>query len=278
MKIDLCVFLSGNYLEYWTPLFFETLFKKCDVSDLHIHVVEKGLFKGEENPDAQSLEWAQEHFIPIGENVHNYVLKKKEESPVPFTIYTLDSPFYYERGGEKPFFLLANDHAETVHWAIENCGESQWMIFCHTDIVFLDDVIEVLKGGIAPNLGMFGIHAHCFILNVEAYQQVGIKFNAVSCFFVEEIKAANSTYVVRHINDPECKDKSKPIFGWDTGRLLELVMVGNKWKCNMNDGTRFNLYVAHGGSGHGYGQKGSIKQEAIKRLEELTQKHGVQKI
>jgi len=259
MRVDLCVLFAGLDLNAFAPLFLETLYRNCDVSNLCVHVVEKGRFESEYNG---TEEWMKnlfmENYIPgVGDNVHNYLLKKKEESLVPFTIHDAHdaSMFFNKRTPSEPEYGLGSDYAETLNWAIDNCGQNKWIIFCHSDMVFIKDIITPFIERMGDwTAGMFGIYGHFIAVNREAYHKINGNFNIISNFRAVPFSAAGFDYIIRHAADPRCPDvpESKTIYGWDTFQLLELMMIANGWVCDVEERHDLKDYVHHMASGHGY--------------------------
>jgi len=274
MKVDLCVFLAGNNLNGYVPLFFESLKRNCTISDLCIHVVEKGNFVMPDDWDGMPI---MDHYAPgVGDNVHNYLLKLQREMGVPFEIYEKHDPreFFIRSTPYEPSWHLASDHANTMHWAMSNCGTNNWIIFAHSDVIFMGDIITSLIEDMKDIAGMLGVHSHIMAINRYAYQHLGIKFNSISAFYaVKATDYGSGLHVVRHINDPECIDRSIPLFGWDTGELLRLIMIAHGWKCDIYKNEKYIKTVWHGGSGHGYGFKGPNE-----RLDRFLQIFGISRI
>jgi len=263
MQVDLCVFLAGLYLEEYTPLFFETLFANCDISRLCIHVVEKGYIKYPEGveKDPWGVNLELDYYFPISENVHNYLLKKQNESPVPFYIYKEHDPqlFFNKSGPGKPFFQYSHDHSETLNWAISNCGTNKWVIFSHSDMVFRDDIqkdiITRLIEGMHDWVGIWGCYSHCFAVNREAYFKTEVNFNAASGFCAVNVKEKHKGfgYEIRHGSDPLCPPNAELMYGWDVAELLRLIMTSNGWECDLSQVNQdLNNCVDHMSSGHGY--------------------------
>lgn len=259
MQVDLCVFLAGQNLDAYTPLFFETLFTNCDTFNLCIHVVEKGYF--EYTGDySEKVPWYiildMKYYVRgVGENVHNYLLKKQAESPVPFHIYEQHdpAPFFRKSTPWEPCFFFSDDHAETLNWAMAHCGTNKWVIFCHSDMVFKKDMVTKLIEGMQDDVGMWGSYSHCFAVNREAFFKVGVKFNAISNFRVVKVAHPGFDYEVKFAADPDCPPDAKIMYGWDVGELLKLIMTSQSWRCNLKQGNQeLDSYVDHMCSGHGY--------------------------
>jgi len=258
--IDLCVFLAGQNLDTYTPLFFETLYRNCDISKIDVHVIEKGRFEytgdySEEVPWYTVLDL--KYYIPgVGDKVHNYLLKKQQEAANKFNIYEMHDPelFFKKATPNKPFFYLGDDHAETMNWAMENCGTKKWVLFCHSDIVFKGDIISKFIPHMKDHVGILGIFSHCFAVNREAYYRVGIRFNSIANFRAEPVKHNGFDYEVRHASDPRgCSVDSKILYGWDVTELMQLIMIANGWSVDIsNNNPNFVYYLEHMCSGHGY--------------------------
>jgi hypothetical protein len=280
MQVDLCVFLAGHKLEEYTPLFIETLFKNCDTSSLHIHVVEKGAFLNytcEAGGDADIHQYR-----PVHPKIHEYLLRKKEESPVPFTIYQMHDPSVFFRKSRSAFsdFFQSDDHANTINWAMENCGTNKWMIVCHSDMIFVTDIVSALMNGMKDNTGLYGVYNHCFAVNRVAYQKVGIKFNGITNFRAVPVTHQGYDYVIRFGGDSRCTGNSKIIYGWDVGELLELMMIANGWYCEMHQFslTDLSVMVEHLGSGHEYTSNDVMKQDHQSKRDNWMEVYGVRRI
>jgi hypothetical protein len=255
-KMDLCVFLSGLHLDVYTPLFFETLFMNCDTSNLSVHVVEKGRF---EYPGILiSNELDMKYYVPgVGDNVHDYLLRKKEASPIPFNIYEMHDPsvFFRNTTPHPPFYHMADDHANTLNWAMEHCGTDKWIIFCHSDMIFKKDFITYLSSHLHDFVGMWGCYCYCFAVNRDAFLKIGIKFNNISNFRAVPVKHNGFDFEIKYEGDPDCpQTKTAPVvYGWDVGELLQLMMVANNWLCETDrERNNCHLYLDHMCSGHGY--------------------------
>lgn len=284
LKVDLCLFLAGHNLESYTPLFLETLYKNCDVSNLHIHVVEKGTFVGENNGTLKfPKDLKPENFVPTGDNIHNYLLKKKEKSPIPFTIYTMhDLTKFYRTSTPNTGFDLTSDHGNTLNWAIENCGTNKFVIFCHSDIVFKDDIISQLIDRVHDLTGVLGVYNQCYIVNRDAYHKVGIKFNNVSGFRAIPTLHQNFDCEIKHGSDPRCSEGlnvyGQKIYGWDMGELMELMMIARHWDCDISSTHELRSYVDHMGAGHGYLNSREVVEGQKRRINIWLEKYGVQKL
>jgi len=281
MKVDLCVFLAGNDLDVYTPIFFEMLQRNCDISNLCIHVVEKGTFDAGPPIEDGKYEPDMKDYIPgVGEKVHNYLLKLQKEWGIPFTIYEKHDPteFFLQATPREPCYHMPSDHANTLHWAMDNCGTNKWIIFCHSDAIICKDIITRLMADMNNETGMYGMFDRCWAVNREAYKKVGVRFNSISAFMAQEFNGDYFKYRIKHINDPQCTDYSKPIFGWDTGELTELIMIAHGWRCVTHDNAELYPYVQHGGSGHGYSNRQDFVDHRISTLLNLLKGLGIQRL
>ena len=283
--VDLCVFLAGQNLDAYVPLFFETLFRNCDTSKLCIHAVEKGSFYYT-GDNSEKIPWYVtldlKYYVPgVGDNVHQYLLNKADKINIPFTIYEMHdvNRFFVRTGPGKPFFWLGSDHAETMNWAMENCGSNKWVLFCHSDMAFRQDIIAWFADNVADDVGMLGLWSHCFAVNREAFYKVGVKFNAISNFRVVPVKHRGFDYEVRHARDPKSEvEGAKILYGWDIGELMELMMIANNWRCMLtSNDLELMMYVDHMCSGHGYVNEETRKSQEHRRQDWLK-KYGVQKL
>ena len=278
MQIDLCVFLAGNNLDAYTPIFFETLYGICDTSNLCIHVVEKGSFNPGAPVEGGTYIPDMKDYVPgVGDNIHQYLLDLKALG-APVTIYEKHDPreFFQQATPRETCYDLVSDHANTLNWAMANCGTNKWVLFCHTDIVFVKDIVSRLMVDMNDHTGMIGVFELGYLaVNREAYRKIGVGFNSISAFFVLENKCDPVTYAVKHLNDPDCDDHSKPIHGWDTGELLKLIMVANGWRCPLNLSEETLSYVYHGGSGHGYLRNLAQVEFINNRADEILEKLGL---
>lgn len=270
MQVDLCVFLAGLYLDEYTPLFFETLYKNCNTTDLRVHVVEKGGIHYTGPPQSPGeAPWYTttpfEYYVPgVPDSVHKYLLEKKQELEEMFEIYEQHDPsvFFSQAQPCKPKYHYGDDHGNTLNWAMENCGNSKWVIFCHSDMVFRKDIISAFRNKMNDWTGMFGIYNHCYAVNREAFFKVGIKFNCLANFRVQKVKHSGYDYELAHASDPHCDlESAKIIYGFDVGELMEIMMIANAWECGIFNSVRRSptdeealwvSYVDHMCSGHGY--------------------------
>jgi hypothetical protein len=245
--IDLCVILAGHNLKNHVPLFIETLFQNCDLSEVSVHVIEKGKF-------ANNCPGNMGAYVPPSEEIQAYLLKKKEEKKCPFHIYTINDPsiFFNKRTPSPPGFDMGYDHAETLNWAMTNCGTEDWIIFCHVDMIFRKDAIAFLKSEMIPTSGIVGVYNHFYAVNRRAFHKVGIPFNNISSFNVLPAPQAGFDYIIRNAADPRCPPNSPSLFGWDVGELLELMMIARGWECHIDGMHPVRDYVDHLASGHGY--------------------------
>uniref|UniRef100_A0A6M3L4L7 Glycosyltransferase n=1 Tax=viral metagenome TaxID=1070528 RepID=A0A6M3L4L7_9ZZZZ len=284
MQMDLIVFLSGNNLNAYTPLFLETLYRNCDVSNLHIHVVEKGRIVSDLiSTDRYGESFIEENYVGgVGENVHNYLLRKKETSPVPFTIYEQHDPrpFFFQAAPRVPLFNMIHDYSETLKWSMENCGTNRWAIFCHSDMFFLSDIITEFSNNLKDHMGMYGIWGHCLAINREAYYKVGVGFASISNFRAVRLPDSYKgwDYIIRHASDPRCLPDSKIIYGWDTFQLMELFMIANGWLCEVEDTHKLRYHVHHQASGHGYMNCQSAIDDIENKINSALAKYGIQRV
>jgi hypothetical protein len=274
MQVDLCVFLTGHKLEEYVPLFIETLFRNCSTSNIHIHVVEKGTFL--DFTCESGLDPDPNNFRPVGKHVHEYLLRKQTDSwdkVVPFTIHEMPDPsvFFRNSSPSPPDCFMADDHANTLNWAIANCGTRKWVIFCHLDMVFVGDIITEFINNMDRDIGLFGLYNHCFAVNREAFQKVGVKFNSIPGFRAVPVTHSGFDYVIRHSRDPRCTSDSKIIYGWDVGELLELIMVANGWRCNISqfEVNDLSSLVEHLGSGHEYTNNETMKRDHASKRQNM---------
>jgi hypothetical protein len=282
MQTDLCVFLSGENLNAYTPLFVETLFRNCDVSRLHIHVVAKGHYLCPNNGTPNYLhDLTLANYVGIGDNILKYLECKKAESKVPFTIYNMPdpTPFFEEVTPGPPRFGTGSDHASTLHWAMDNCGTNKYVIFCHSDIVFMKDIITPLMGLMHDRAGIKGVYNHCYIVNRDAFRRVGVRFNCVVNFMVVPTLGIDGVdYVLRHAGDSRCGNNAKRVHGFDIGELVEFVMRTQGWDCDIYGTHPLRDYVDHMCSGHGYVAQAEVITHHKQRIDEWLKKYGVQKI
>lgn len=282
MQVDLCVFLAGLNLDAYTPLFLESLYRNCDVSNLCIHVTEKGRFESDYNGTEDWMKGLyMEHYVPgVGENVHNYLLKKQAESMVPFTIYEMHDAtrFFNQRTPNPGVYTQISDYTETLNWSMDNCGTNQWVILCHSDMVFVEDIVTEFIQLMNDQTGMFGIFGHFIAVNREAYRKVGTTFNSISNFRAVPMNAVGFDYQIMHAGDPKCPADAKIIYGWDTFQLLELMMIANSWLCNVDERHALRFHVSHMCSGHGYLHSKEAIESQQGRLNEYLGQCEVQRV
>ena len=259
MEIDLCVAMAGGNLDVYAPLFFESLYRNCDMSKIAVHVVEKGAIVP---PDREEKDWNVhlpfEYYVPgVGENVHNYLLRKQEAVSTPFTIYEKHDPseFFVNTSPCEPFWELGSDYYNTLNWMMENCGSNKWVIFCHLDMIFLQDILARLRVDMQDHAGLVGVYAHCWAVNREAFYKVGIKFNCRDSFWLLPVNHAGYDYVLRSGRDKRCNplpDGAKRLYGFDMLELMEVMMVASGWHCDLDGEHPYRSMVDHMCSGHGY--------------------------
>jgi len=280
MQVDLCVFLAGNKLEEYTPLFIETLFMNCDTSNLHIHVVEKGYFPTFTSEGG--LSWDLSTYQPVSESVHNYLLRKQAESPVPFTIYKKHDPREFLRTTfpGPPIYEQGDDQGNSYNWAMANCGTSKWVILCHSDMIFVGDIVTALMKEMNDYTGLYGVWNHCCAINREAFNNIGVKFNIAVNFRAVPVEHSGFDYVIRHASDPRCPANSKVIYGWDIGELLELIMVAYGWRCAVSQfmWTDLSVLVDHLGSGHEYTTNEEMKRDHASKRRNWMDRYGIQPV
>jgi len=304
MQIDLCVFFAGQNLDAYAPLFLETLYRNCDTSELSVHVVEKGgiFYTGPEQlPDEAPwyVTLPIEYYVPgVGDNVHEYLLRKQKEVSTPFTIYEKHDPaeFFSAAKPQAPFWHFGDDHGNTLNWAMENCGTSKWIIFCHSDIVFREDIITRFRQANPCKLndpqhdkrwdfihgendwvGMFGIYNHCYAVNREAFFKVGVKFNCITNFRGVPVKHSGFDFELKHASDPKCPVDAKIMYGFDIGELLETMMIANGWHCDISNVHPFCSSLDHMCSGHGYVNEETRAHQEGRRQDWMRQ-YGIQKV
>lgn len=290
MEIDLCVGLAGMNLDVYTPLFFESLYRNCDTSKLAVHAVEKGaIVPPEDAPETWFTHLPIEYYVPgVGDNVHEYLLRKQKEVTTPFTIYEKHNPseFFSKAKPGKPSWELGADYSNTLNWMMENCGSNKWAIFCHLDMIFLGDIITRFRSETFrpddPNfpganfmlgdVGAFGIYANCFAVNREAYFKVGIRFNDVASFWLLPVNHNGFDYELRHNRDPRCdylqggdRGDAKRLYGFDILELMEVMMVANHWHCDISEVHPFRSSLDHMCSGHGYVPEETARHQETRR-------------
>jgi len=259
MEIDLCVAMAGGNLNVYAPLFFESLYRNCDTSKLSVHVVEKGgIVPPDRNEENWNVHLPFEYYVQgVGDNVHNYLLRKQAEVSTPFTIYEKHDPseFFSNSGPTPGGWDLGEDYSNTLNWMMDNCGSNKWVIFCHLDMIFLEDIITRLRSEMLDHVGVFGIYAHCWAINREAYHKVGIRFNTVNSLWLLPVPHNGYDYVMRSGNDKRCNplpDGAKRLYGFDILELIEVVMMANGWHCDVDGEHPYRSMVDHMCSGHGY--------------------------
>ena len=282
MQVDLCVFLSGENLDGYTPCFLETLYRNCDVSRLHVHVVAKGHYLCPNNGTPDYLkDLTLENYVGVGDNILQYLERKRSESRVPFTIYNMPDPrpFFEDVNPGPARFGTGSDHASTLHWAMDNCGMNKYVIFCHSDIVFMKDIITPLTDLMHDNAGIKGVYNHCYIVNREAFRRVGVRFNCVvNLMAVPTPDIDGFDYVLRHVNDPRCGKDAKRILGLDIGELVEFVMRSQGWDCDISGNHPLRGYVDHMCSGHGYVAQPEVVVHHKNRIDGWLRRYGVQRL
>jgi hypothetical protein len=281
MQVDLCVFLAGNKLEEYTPLFIETLFMNCDTSKLHIHVVEKGNFLDYKSEFETLADLTM--YQPVAKNIHEYLLNKKAESSIPFSIYEMHDPslFFTSSRPDPPCYWLGDDHANTLNWSMTNCGTNKWVIFCHSDMIFVGDAVTTLVNDLKDDMGLYGLYNHFYAVNRDAFNKVGVKFNSIDGFrTVPMSPSGDFDYVIRHMDDPRCTPDSKVIYGWDVGELLELMMIAHGWKCTMSQFALSDLFIMidHLASGHEYTTNEQMKADHARRRANWMRRYGIKRI
>lgn len=224
--IDFCVAINGINLDCFVPLFFETLFRKVSLTQLHIHVIEKN----------------------IEDKIHKYIEQKKNMSPVPFDIYQLNEPLAEETGPSRnPIVWMGGDTALTCKWMMKNCGVNDWAIISHFDMAFNNDFMTPLLSKMAPDTGMIGAHNQGLVaINRIAYNQCFVGFQSMSGFFVSTNEQGD--YKLRFGDDPRCRDKSIRIEGFDVAEMLELNMQFRTWR--VTPFPEFNRVHIAAGSGY----------------------------
>ena len=249
--IDFCVAINGVNLKYFVPLFFHTLFTKVDVSQLHIHVVEKG----------------------IEDEVHQYIEQRGEESPVPFTIYTLKHPFVEEIGpARSQVSWTAGDTGSTCSWMMENCGDNEWVIISHFDMAFNGDFVNELISKMTSDIGIIGQHDQGLVaISRIAFNQCAVGFQDMSGYFAV---LEGHDYKLRSGGDPRCTERSIRIEGCDVMELLVLDMQFRHWNIDPFLG---NCWT-HVRAGSGYHNNPKTEEGQRNKVLKLMEKEGVSPI
>lgn len=277
MNIDLCVFLAGNKLEEYTPLFLETLLGNCDMTDVSVHVIEKGTFPNFTCESGRDPEMHE----PVGKHIHDYLIRKMAESSTRILIYDPDpSLFFANSGPYSPYWKLAEDHANTLNWAMANCGESTWVIFCHSDMIFKTNAIGALRKELQPDVGLYGIYNHFYAVNREAFRKVGVKFNSIPNLWAIPVQHSGFDYEIRHGVDPASVPGAKRIYGWDVGELLELAMTAHGWRCDIsnNPPETLSALIDHLCSGHEYTTNEWMIKSHQDRRDAWMEHYGIKRI
>lgn len=163
-EIDFCVSFIGENAGLLAQVCFETLGRYCDLTCINIHLINK----------------------QVSNKVWSEVMQAAGCLDVPVRIYNLDtgwSPYRgavdqysYNYGGSGEY----NDAARTAEWVVNNCGDAEWCILSHFDVIWRADIVKWLKEKQQfSGAMMVGSHCPIMLLNRGAYQRCGVKFDAV---------------------------------------------------------------------------------------------------
>jgi len=237
---DFCFVINGNNsLNIMVPLFFETLVRCNDVSDYCIHAIIKDV-------DTSG--------VAIDPKIVDYIEGQKNTCPTELIVHHLD-PFILERGPDRQLTpCIHTDVALTAEWAMNNCGDSDWVVLSHFDIFFKKDVLSFMSSQIQHDTGVVGRHAYgIMFINREAFRQSFVGFRTMAGFHLvlDPGKVGGEFYKVR-INKDGTVDGKKLIEGFDCFELFELSLGTIWFNAVCTDIAIFKEYTGHLIQGSGY--------------------------
>lgn len=165
--IDFCVPFIGENSGVLARLFFGTLRRYCDVSGTRItlHLV---------NKQVSSAVWAD-------------VLRQALNTGLLTRTYDVDTGWNPYRGAadsshvDRSVRLGANfnDAALTAEWCVSNCGDADWCILSHFDVIWRGDIVRwLVETQQQTDAMMVGGHCPIMLLNRRAYRELGVSFDS----------------------------------------------------------------------------------------------------
>jgi hypothetical protein len=162
---------------------------------------------------------------------------------------------------------VAYNTSQTMQFMMDNCGDEDWVIISHYDLMFKGDFIGFIKNNISENVGQIGEHQFGAVAyNRKAYCESGVKF----CSFSGAVIGGGNK--LSHLNDTRIKGKGMPeIWGWDVAELYTIEVQSRGWQ--LIAVPENNNYYEHQRSGSNYNKDSEvnriIKRDTLQKLNKL---------
>lgn len=183
-EIDLCMSFIGENSGLLANVFFNSFAKYCTTTDITLHLAR----------------------LQVSSEVWDEVVKHAKILNVPTLIYNINTEWKPYGDKVNQFSIstvdttpINNNAAETAAWCTDNCGNAEWCILSHFDVIWRGDIIRWLKTKQAETgADMVGSHCPIMLLNRAAYRRVNVPFDihpSVSDVGVELGKALNTYWM-----------------------------------------------------------------------------------
>jgi hypothetical protein len=237
-KIDFCTILTGPLTDVFVPIMFDSIINTTDTSNVVFHIL-----------NCSNSEKTNSYLDQIKSKFQKDVICTYPK--LPNKIWSCGSYIY----PNDPYEIVKRDTARNSNWMMRNCGDSEWVILSHFDILFKKDYIRYLRQQIQPDVGMIGTHTSgVMLINRMGFNQSLVGFEHIppdSCFANPCREGRLEQFHFRYYKDPRC-EQVIPIRGFDNGELLELFIQVAGWKfIEVGDNVR-NDHFIHIASGSGH--------------------------
>ena len=235
MTVDLVAALSGPHLDLCLPLFLGTLGSRCGLSDVQVHLVDKG----------------------IPEHIRQWV---DTQSVVPASVYNLPGPLTRRFGEGTDVQAWSCDTAATCQWMVDNCGSAEWVFISHFDVIFHDDILSHYISHIGGDVGQIGEHS----TGLVGYRRHALKSLNSSFNNLDGLRLVKNgcDWKLRYVGDKRCVGDVINITGLDVGEWLELHLQLNGWSVITFPYHEVSRKMSHCRTGSGY--HGDITKEATR--------------
>lgn len=237
-NIDFCVILTGPLTDVFVPILFDSLLDISDCSNISFHILD----------------------CSNNEKTRLYLEQVRSKLPKnTFTIYPKLQDKIWSCGSyiyqDDPYEIVKRDTARNSNWVMNNCGDSEWVVLSHFDVLFRKDYVNWLRQKIKPSIGMIGVHTSgIMLINRTGFKQSLIGFEHIppdSCFANQCQEGRLEQFHFRYYKDPRCQ-QIIPIRGFDNGELLELFIQIAGWEFLPVDESTVSEYFYHIASASGH--------------------------
>lgn len=246
--IDLAVSLSGPHLDLLLPLFFGTMERHVDLSNIRLHLVNRGM-------DAKVRNYVEIFALRTGA-----------------MIYDVPQKFTRSFGATgAPVNNWSHDAAGVCQWMVEHCRLSDWMFLSHFDLIFKADAIAKFVSMIHPNAAQIGEHWTGLVgYRLDAIDRCGARFDNLDGLRL--CRDQYNKWRLRYSGDRRCVGEQINITGLDVCEWMDLLFSLNGWDVvTLPKGELDQLFIHSqcGSAYHGDATKEISRGNAMQALHEL---------